>query len=68
MCAEPVARSYLITLLNDQGEMQKIIVQTSCLHGMQEFIDSLPDLKIRNAVVVDIVDVTARIKDREQIT
>lgn len=66
MCSETVGRAYLVTLLNDQGRMQKIIVQTTCLHGMQEFIDSLPDLKIHNPVVIDIVDVSARMAARQE--
>lgn len=48
------AHSYLVTLSNDEGEIEKIIVQTTCTHGMQEFVDSLPNLKIKNPVVIDI--------------
>lgn len=54
------AHSYLVTLSNDEGEIQKIIVQTACTHGMQEFVDSLTDLKIKNPVVIDIDDRAAR--------
>ena len=60
MCAETVGRSYLVTLSNDDGEIQKIIVQTSCIHDMQEFINGLSDLKISNPVVIDIDEKTAR--------
>ena len=60
MCAETAGRSYLVTLSNEDGEIQKIIVQTSCIHDMQEFVDSLTDLKIKNPVVIDIDDKTAR--------
>lgn len=48
--------SYLVTLSNTQGEMQQIVVQTPlhCIHDMQEFVDSLTDLKIKDPVVIDI--------------
>jgi hypothetical protein len=48
--------SYLVTLSNGFGEIQKIIVQTpvNCIHDMQEFVDGLTDLQIQNAIVIDI--------------
>jgi hypothetical protein len=48
--------SYLVTLSNEAGEIQKIVVQTplNCIHDMQEFVDGLTDLQIQNAVVIDI--------------
>lgn len=48
--------SYLVTLSNDAGEIQKIIVQTpvNCIHDMQEFVDGLTDLQIHDAIVIDI--------------
>jgi hypothetical protein len=54
------AHSYLITLSNDEGEIQKIIVQTTCTHDMQAFVDGLTDLKIKNPVVIHIDDRAAR--------
>ncbi len=54
MCADATGRSYLVTLSNDAGEIQKIIVQTTCTHDMQEFVDTIGDLEIRNPVVIDI--------------
>lgn len=48
--------SYLVTLSNSDGEIQKIVVQTpqGCIHDMQDFVDSLGDLQITNPVVIDI--------------
>lgn len=48
--------SYLVTLSNEAGEIQKIVVQTpeGCIHDMQEFVDSLTDLQIANPMVIDI--------------
>lgn len=60
MCSGKTGRSYLVTLSNDDGEIQKIIVQTGCIHDMQEFVDGLTDLKIKNPVVIDIDEKTAR--------
>ena len=54
--------SYLVTLSNGFGEIQKIIVQTpvNCIHDMQEFVDGLTDLQIQNAIVIDIDADTAQ--------
>jgi hypothetical protein len=48
--------SYLVTLSNGSGDIQKIVVQTpvNCIHDMQEFVDGLTDLQIQNAIVIDI--------------
>lgn len=36
----PAKKSYLVHLANDRGESHDIIVQTSCIHDMQEWVDS----------------------------
>ena len=59
MCREAAERSYLITLSNDEGEIQKIVVRTSCTHDMQQFVSSLQDLKIKNPVIIDMEDRTS---------
>lgn len=58
MCEGMAGRSFLVKLSNDAGEFQKIIVQTPCPHGMQEFVDGLTDLKITHPVVIDIEELT----------
>lgn len=58
MCEGTAGRSFLVKLSNAAGDFQKIIVQTSCPHGMQEFVDSLTDLKISDPVVIDIEELT----------
>lgn len=59
------AHSYLVTLSNDEGEIQKIIVQTPCSHDMQAFVDGLTELKISNPVVIDISDVARYVPIKE---
>lgn len=34
-------KSYLVHLANDKGESHDIIVQTSCTHDMQEWVDGM---------------------------
>jgi hypothetical protein len=36
----PQKKSYLVHLANDKGESHAIIVQTSCIHDMQQWVDS----------------------------
>lgn len=36
----PQKKSYLVHLANAKGESHDIIVQTSCLHDLQEWVDS----------------------------
>ena len=35
----PAKKSYLVHLANDKGEKHDIIVQTSCIHDMQEWVN-----------------------------
>lgn len=47
---------YLVTLFDrESGKDQRIVVQSECPDGMQEFVDSLTDLAIENPVVVRIL-------------
>lgn len=58
--------SYLVTMVDRiTGEHQRIIVQSDCPHGMQEYIDRQvskgnSDIRLPNPVVIDIDDRTAR--------
>lgn len=36
----PQKKSYLVHLANERGESHDIIVQTTCIHDMQEWVDS----------------------------
>jgi hypothetical protein len=40
MSNPPQKKSYLVRLANDKGESHDIIVQTCCVHDMQEWVDS----------------------------
>lgn len=54
-------KNYLVTLVDQEtGELQRIVVQSECPHGMQEYVDSLSDLKLAHPVVVDIDEYSAR--------
>jgi hypothetical protein len=58
--------SYLVTLVDRlTGEYQKVIVQSDCVHGMQEYIDAQvvegrSEIRLVNPVVIDIDDRVAR--------
>lgn len=53
-------KSFVVTMLDRvTGEMCRVIVQSECSHGMQEFIDQLANagqLSIANPVVLDVDD------------
>lgn len=55
--------SYLVTALDRMsGQMSQFIVQASCPHGMQEFVDTLAaegKIDIPYPVVIDVDDRTA---------
>jgi hypothetical protein len=52
--------SYLVTMVDRvTGQHQRVIVQSDCQHGMQEYIDQQvsrrnPDIKLADPVVIDI--------------
>lgn len=53
-------KSYLVTLIDrETGDLQRIVVQSECPCGMQEFVDGLSDLNIKQPVVVDINETAA---------
>lgn len=58
--------SYLVTMVDRMtGRHQRVIVQSDCSHGMQEYIDQLVvagscDIKLSNPVVIDIDERAAR--------
>ena len=58
--------SYLVTLVDRvTGEHQRIIVQSNCAHGMQEYIDAQvsrggSEIVLGNPVVIDVDERTAR--------
>lgn len=46
---------YVVTLVSrSTGAMHKILVESPCPGGMQEFVDELCDLPVCDPVVVDI--------------
>jgi hypothetical protein len=49
----PQKHAYLVTLANSMGQIHKIIVQTSCIHDMQEWVDA-QTFPISNPRVIDI--------------
>lgn len=49
----PAKKSYLVHLANTKGESLDIVVQTSCIHDMQEWVDT-KDLPIEGAKVIYI--------------
>jgi hypothetical protein len=53
-------KNYLVTLISrDSGDLQRIVVQSECPCGMQEFVDGLSDLHVTSPVVVDINETAA---------
>lgn len=58
--------SYLVTMIDrETGKSQRIVVQDTCPHGIQEFVDQKvaeghPDLYLNNPVVVDVDEQAAR--------
>lgn len=58
--------NYLVTMVDRvTGEHQRVIVQSDCPHGMQEYIDQQvsrgnSDITLAHPVVIDIDDRTAR--------
>lgn len=58
--------SYLVTMVDRMtGEHQRVIVQSDCSHGMQEYIDRLVvagsrDIRLSSPVVIDIDERAAR--------
>lgn len=58
--------SYLVTMVDRvTGEHQRVIVQSGCSHGMQEYIDQQVaqgslDIRLAHPVVIDIDDRAAR--------
>lgn len=58
--------NYLVTMVDRvTGEHQRVIVQSDCPHGMQEYIDQQviggnSDITLANPVVIDIDDRIAR--------
>lgn len=47
--------TYMVTLIDKEtGKDQRILVRSTCSDGMQEFVDSLDDLKLDSPVVVDV--------------
>lgn len=54
-------QNYVVTLVDrETGERERIRVQADCTCGMQEFVETLTDLKIAHPVVVDIDERKAR--------
>jgi hypothetical protein len=57
-------QSFLVTMLDRMtGEECRVVIQSSCQHGMQDFVDSLAregKLPITSPVVIDIDERTAR--------
>jgi len=50
-------RTYLVTLADrESGKDQRILVQSECSDGMQEFVDTLSDLTINNPVVINVAE------------
>ena len=47
--------TYMVVLVDrESGKDQRILVQSECPDGMQEFVNGLTDLVIENPVVVGI--------------
>lgn len=47
--------TFMVVLVDrESGKDQRILVQSECPDGMQEFVDSLTDLTIENPVVIGI--------------
>ena len=57
-------RTYLVTLADRvTGKDQRIIVQSECADGMQEFVeraDLTPPLEIKNPVVIGIRELSVK--------
>jgi hypothetical protein len=47
---------YSVTVVDrDSGRMQRVLVESCCPNGMQDFVAGIPDLDMQDPVVVDVI-------------